>query len=68
MSIFVVVPLIVKLPESVKLLNVTSSVVATSWPIEISPLVNVIPVPLVKCDLTSVWLGPVYVKIPVLLS
>ena len=54
-SIVVDDPLIVKLPETVKSLNVTSAVESTAT----EPPVIVIPFPPLKCALTSESLGPV---------
>ena len=64
----VVLPETDKSPDIVTSLKVTSEVVATACPIDISPLDNATPVPAEKCALVSLALGPVYVKAPVLLS
>ena len=63
--IVVVVPDTVKLPPTVTfpevstVANVTLSVVATAYPIDISPEDIATPVPAVKCALTSEADGPV---------
>ena len=49
----------VKVPSTWTLLNWTLSVVPTAWPIDISPDDMPIPVPAVKCALTSDADGPV---------
>ena len=59
----VVVPVTVKL-LTFKSPKVTLSEVPTAWPIAISPLVIVTPVPPLKWALVSEALGPVYVITP----
>ena len=55
----------VNVPSTCTSLNCTSDVVATAWPMLISPEDIVTPVPAEKCALTSAALGPVYVITPV---